>query len=103
MKQIVKIDEVLVDQIINEMISILDSDYCSVNRNKVVSAELRITSEYLSLILNLTDGLIVTVEEITYEPDTWDITSWAEPVLTKFVEASIVSYPSLKERGFQQP
>jgi hypothetical protein len=32
MKQIVKIDEVLVDQIINEMISILDSDYCSVNR-----------------------------------------------------------------------
>lgn len=29
MKQIVKIDEVLVDQIINEMISILDSDYCS--------------------------------------------------------------------------
>lgn len=49
-----------------------------VNRNKVVSAELRITSEYVSLILNLTDGLIVTVEEITYEPDTWDITSWAE-------------------------
>ena len=90
MKQIVKIDEVLVYQVINEMISILDSDYCSVNRNKVVSAELKITAEYLSLTLNLTDGLTVTVEEITYEPDTWDIVSWAEPVSTKFVEASIV-------------